>query len=77
MAILSTEEMIRFKNYYKEELKKGSVKVALPQEHIDRHDVWAFDVLGNAEFAFMYPILIHNEEDANENGYFVAGSDGS
>jgi hypothetical protein len=75
MAVLTTEEIIRFKDRYIEALKKNSIKVSLSPHHRDRHDVWAYEVLGNSEFVFMYPILIHNEDDAMENGYFITGKD--
>ena len=73
--VLSEDEMMKFKERYLKELQKGAIKVSLSPQHRDRHDVWAYEVLGNAEFLFMYPILIHNEDDAMENGYFVAGDE--
>ena len=72
--IYDTAQIILFKNEYLEKLKKSSVKVSLNPYHKGRHDAWAKDVLGDAEYSFMYPILIQNEDDAMDNGYFLAGN---
>ena len=70
---LTIEEIIAFKKQYSGLMKEKQVKVKLTPYEARRHDAWANNIFGSSEYAFMWDILIHNEEDALENGYYIAG----
>ncbi len=69
---MTTEEMMKFKKSYLEKRKQNSKKIILTAYEARRKDAWSENVFGSSEYVFMFFILIHNIEDAKENGYEIA-----
>lgn len=69
---MTTEEMIAFKSEYMRLLSTSNLKVILTHHEAKRHDFWAEKIFGSSEYAFMYDVIVHNEIDALENGYYIA-----
>jgi hypothetical protein len=62
-------DIIDFKYKYMEKVKETPSKAKLTINDIERKDSWAFKVFGDAEYAFMFDILIPNVEYALSYGY--------
>lgn len=69
---MTNDDILLFKEAYAEAMKRDRVKVKLTPYHASRHDAWAVEIFGNAEYAFMYDTLVHNERHAMKDGFFVA-----
>ncbi|WP_294959194.1 hypothetical protein [Sulfurovum sp.] len=69
---MTTEEMMRFKKNYLEKLSENSRKVILTPYEARRKDAWAENLFGSSEYSFMFSVLVHNVDNAKENGYEVA-----
>ncbi|MGW8169660.1 MAG: hypothetical protein ACWGHH_06615 [Sulfurovaceae bacterium] len=67
-----TEEMMSFKKRYMERMARSSVRVVLTPYDVQRKDYWSERLFGSSEYAWMFDLLIHNVDDALENGYWVA-----
>ena len=64
-------DILDFKNRYMEKLKESPKKMTLTIDDVERKDAWSYKVFGDAEYAFMFDILIPNVEYALTYGYEV------
>jgi len=69
--ILTPENMMRFKEKYTEALSTNSRLVRLTPYEARNRDYWAKRVFGNAEYSFMFDVLIPNIDHALEYGYEI------
>jgi hypothetical protein len=58
-----------------EKLKESPKKMTLTIDDVERKDAWAYKVFGDAEYAFMFDVLIPNVEYALTFGYEGANLD--
>ena len=65
--VYSVDEMILIKKRYLVDEPKEIIGLSYEHEH--RRDKWALDILGSAEFTFMFSILISNINYAKIFGY--------
>jgi len=62
-------DILNFKDKYMQKVKESPTKKRLTVYEVERVDAWAVGVFGDAEYAFMFDILIPNIEHALTYGY--------